>query len=52
MGFLDKLFAKKICDICGGEIGLLGNKSLKTATAAKTAQKSSHLGLMKDVIQL
>ena len=25
MGFLKKLFEKKDCEICGGEIGLLGN---------------------------
>jgi len=28
MGFLKKLFEKKDCEICGGEIGLLGNKKL------------------------
>ena len=28
MGFLKKLFEKKDCEICGGDIGLLGNKKL------------------------
>ena len=28
MGFLKKLFEKKDCEICGGEIGLLGNRKL------------------------
>ena len=28
MGLLDKLFDKKYCDICGAEIGLLGNRKL------------------------
>ena len=26
MGILGKLFDKKQCDICGGDIGLLGNR--------------------------
>ena len=29
MGFFDKLFEKKECSICGGEIGLLGNRKLE-----------------------
>jgi len=28
MGFFKKLFEKKDCEICGGEIGLLGNRKL------------------------
>ena len=28
MGFFKKLFEKKACEICGGEIGLLGNRKL------------------------
>ena len=28
MAFFGKLFEKKVCDLCGGEIGLLGNKKL------------------------
>ena len=39
MGFLDKLFAKKICDICGGEIGLLGNKKLEDGNCCKDCAK-------------
>ena len=39
MGFLDKLFAKKICDICGGEIGLLGNKKLEDGNCCKNCAK-------------
>ena len=35
MGFLDKLFSKKICDICGGEIGLLGNIKLADGDMCK-----------------
>ena len=29
MGFFGKLFEKKECDLCGGEIGLLGNRKLE-----------------------
>jgi len=35
MGFLDKLFAKKECDLCGGEIGLLGNRKLEDGNCCK-----------------
>lgn len=35
MGILGKLFDKKICDICGGEIGLLGNKKLENGNLCK-----------------
>ena len=35
MGLFDKLFAKKICDICGGEIGLLGNRKLEDGNMCK-----------------
>ena len=28
MGLFGKIFEKKICDICGGEIGMLGNRKL------------------------
>lgn len=36
MGLFDKIFEKKICDICGGEIGLLGNKKLEDGNCCKT----------------
>ncbi|MBQ9845159.1 MAG: DUF4428 domain-containing protein [Oscillospiraceae bacterium] len=36
MGLFDKLFEKKICDICGGEIGLLGNRKLEDGNCCKT----------------
>ena len=29
MGLFGKVFEKKECSICGGEIGLLGNRKLK-----------------------
>ena len=36
------LFSKKICDICGGEIGLLGNRKLADGNLCKNcAQKLS-----------
>ena len=35
MGFLKKLFEKKDCEICGGEIGLLGNKKLVDGDCCK-----------------
>lgn len=35
MGFLDKLFDKKTCSICGGEIGLLGNRKLADGNLCK-----------------
>ena len=35
MGFFGKLFEKKVCDICGGEIGLLGNKKLEDGNCCK-----------------
>ncbi|MBQ5783206.1 MAG: DUF4428 domain-containing protein [Oscillospiraceae bacterium] len=35
MGLFDKIFEKKICDICGGEIGLLGNKKLENGNCCK-----------------
>ena len=42
MGLFDKLFAKKVCDICGGEIGLLGNRKLEDGNMCKNcAQKLS-----------
>ncbi len=42
MGILGKLFDKKICDICGGEIGLMGNRKLEDGNLCKEcAQKLS-----------
>jgi len=35
MGFLGKLFEKKECSICGGEIGLLGNRKLEDGNLCK-----------------
>ena len=35
MGLFGKMFEKKNCDICGGEIGLLGNKKLEDGTLCK-----------------
>ncbi len=35
MGFFDKLFEKKECAICGGEIGLLGNRKLQDGNMCK-----------------
>ncbi len=35
MGILDKLFEKKTCDICGGEIGLMGNRKLADGNLCK-----------------
>lgn len=35
MGFFGKLFEKKICSICGGEIGLLGNRKLADGNLCK-----------------
>jgi len=36
MGLFDKIFEKKICSICGGEIGLLGNRKLEDGNCCKT----------------
>lgn len=35
MGFFGKLFEKKVCAICGGEIGLLGNRKLEDGNMCK-----------------
>ena len=39
MGFLGKLFEKKVCDICGGEIGMLGNRKLDDGNLCKNCAK-------------
>ena len=35
MGFFENLFEKKVCSICGGEIGLLGNRKLEDGNLCK-----------------
>ena len=35
MGLFGKLFDKKACDLCGGEIGLLGNRKLEDGNCCK-----------------
>lgn len=35
MAFFGKLFEKKVCDLCGGEIGLLGNRKLEDGNCCK-----------------
>lgn len=39
MGFFGKLFEKKTCDICSGEIGLLGNRKLEDGNCCKKCAK-------------
>jgi hypothetical protein len=39
MGFFGKLFDKKECDLCGGEIGLLGNRKLEDGNMCKDCAK-------------
>ena len=36
MGLFGKLFEKKECSVCGGEIGLLGNRKLEDGNLCKT----------------
>ena len=36
MGFFGKLFEKKVCNFCGEEIGLLGNRKLEDGNMCKT----------------
>lgn len=35
MGIFGKIFEKKICSVCGGEIGLLGNRKLEDGNLCK-----------------
>ena len=35
MGLFGKMFEKKTCSICGGEIGLLGNRKLEDGNLCK-----------------
>lgn len=39
MGFFGKLFEKKQCSICNGEIGLLGNRKLEDGNMCKNCEK-------------
>ena len=39
MALFGKLFEKKVCDICGGEIGLLGNRKLEDGNLCKECAK-------------
>ena len=39
MGIFGKLFEKKECAICGGEIGLLGNRKLEDGNCCKTCAR-------------
>ena len=39
MGLFGKLFEKKECAICGGEIGLLGNRKLEDGNLCKDCAK-------------
>lgn len=39
MGLFDKIFEKKECAICGGDIGLLGNRKLEDGNMCKNCEK-------------
>lgn len=39
MGLFDKIFEKKACDICGKEVGLLGNRKLEDGNMCKDCTK-------------
>lgn len=39
MGLFGKIFEKKECDVCGGEIGLLGNRKLEDGNLCKECAK-------------
>lgn len=39
MGIFGKMFEKKVCDICGEEIGLLGNRKLEDGNCCKNCAK-------------
>ena len=39
MGFFKKLFEKKECSVCGGEIGLLGNRKLEDGNLCKNCAR-------------
>lgn len=39
MGLFGKMFEKKVCDVCGGEIGMLGNRKLDDGNLCKECAK-------------
>lgn len=39
MGLFGNLFEKKICSVCGEEIGLLGNRKLEDGNLCKNCAK-------------
>ena len=39
MGLFGKMFEKKECDVCGGEIGMLGNRKLEDGNLCKECAK-------------
>lgn len=39
MGLFGNLFEKKQCSVCGGEIGLLGNRKLEDGNLCKNCAK-------------
>lgn len=39
MGLFGKMFEKKECDVCGGEIGILGNRKLEDGNLCKECAK-------------
>ena len=41
MGLFGNLFEKKICSVCGGEIGLLGNRKLEDGNLCKNCAKKT-----------
>ena len=43
MGFFGKLFEKKVCDLCGGEIGLLGNRKLEHGNCCMARRSPSSM---------
>ena len=49
MGFFGKLFDKKECSICGGEIGLLGNRRLEDGNMCKSCAANPDVLAFSDV---
>lgn len=48
MGLFGNLFEKKICSVCGGEIGLLGNRKLEDGNLCKNCAKNFLRGSATD----